>query len=517
MCAHDTAMPKQTRSHPLSPCLVPEPRSLTLHGGMLEIQPDKLILLTAPQPAQGFFEAQEAQRALSQYARVTWHIHASDAAPPQAVGLLIAIEDGGEAGVSDVGRQGYTLDITPDRIRISAPTTTGAFYAVMTLTQLLRQYGRALPLLHIEDHPDFARRGVMLDISRDKVPTMKTLFELVDLLAELKVNEFQLYTEPTFAFRRHPVVWANASPMTGEEIMQLDAYCRARHIDLVPNQNCFGHMRRWLIHDAYRHLAECPDGCDTAWGYFAEPFTLCPGDPGSIKLVEEIFEEVLPHYTSRFFNVGCDETVDLGQGRSKAEVEARGVGRVYLDFLLQIYERVRRHGRTMQFWGDIIMAHPELVAELPRDVISMEWGYEYDHPFADHGAKFAASGIPFYVCGGTSSWNSIGGRTDNAIGKGIDYRIQILTGGTYPFVWRFANGSTAARPANLLVNGSVLASGIDFPVTGAWTSWSTTAAVEVTLPAGIHTIRLESTASGGLANIDWMQVSGPHLVATACP
>ncbi len=417
MCAHDTAMPKQTRSHPLSPCLVPEPRSLTLHGGMLEIQPDKLILLTAPQPAQGFFEAQEAQRALSQYARVTWHIHASDAAPPQAVGLLIAIEDGGEAGVSDVGRQGYTLDITPDRIRISAPTTTGAFYAVMTLTQLLRQYGRALPLLHIEDHPDFARRGVMLDISRDKVPTMKTLFELVDLLAELKVNEFQLYTEHTFAFRRHPVVWANASPMTGEEIMQLDAYCRARHIDLVPNQNCFGHMRRWLIHDAYRHLAECPDGCDTAWGYFAEPFTLCPGDPGSIKLVEEIFEEVLPHYTSRFFNVGCDETVDLGQGRSKAEVEARGVGRVYLDFLLQIYERVRRHGRTMQFWGDIIMAHPELVAELPRDVIAMEWGYEYDHPFADHGAKFAASGIPFYVCGGTSSWNSIGGRTDNAIGN----------------------------------------------------------------------------------------------------
>jgi len=389
---------------------------ITLNGGALEIRPDKLIVLKAAQPARGFFEAQEAQRALSRYARVTWHIHASDAVPAEATGLLIVIEDAAEAS-ADVDRQRYALDVTPDGIRISASAPAGAFYAVMTLTQLLRQYGRVLPLLHIEDRPDFARRGVMLDISRDKVPTMQTLFELVDMLAELKINEFQLYTEHTFAYRRHPVVWASASPMTGEEIMQLDAYCRMRHIDLVPNQNCFGHMRRWLIHDAYRHLAECPNGCDTTWGYFAEPFTLCPGDPGSIALVEEIFEELLPHFTSRFFNVGCDETVDLGQGRSKAEVEARGAGRVYLDFLLKIYERVKRHGRTMQFWGDIIMAHPELVAELPRDVIAMEWGYEFDHPFADHGSKFAASGVPFYVCGGTSSWNSLGGRTDNAIGN----------------------------------------------------------------------------------------------------
>jgi hypothetical protein len=69
----------------------------------------------------------------------------------------------------------------------------------------------------------------------------------------------------------------------------------------------------------------------------------------------------------------------------------------------------------MQFWGDFIMAYPELISELPRDIIALEWGYEADHPFADHGAEFAASGIPFYVCPGTSSWNTIAGRTDNAL------------------------------------------------------------------------------------------------------
>jgi hypothetical protein len=74
----------------------------------------------------------------------------------------------------------------------------------------------------------------------------------------------------------------------------------------------------------------------------------------------------------------------------------------------------------MQFWGDVIVHHPDLVAELPRDAIALEWGYDANHPFDKNGALFAQSGVPFYVCPfyvcpGTSSWNSIAGRTDNAL------------------------------------------------------------------------------------------------------
>jgi hypothetical protein len=69
----------------------------------------------------------------------------------------------------------------------------------------------------------------------------------------------------------------------------------------------------------------------------------------------------------------------------------------------------------MQFWGGIIIKRPELIPELPKDAIAMEWGYEFDHPFADNVAKFAAAGLRFYVCPGTSSWNSIAGRTENAL------------------------------------------------------------------------------------------------------
>jgi hypothetical protein len=86
-----------------------------------------------------------------------------------------------------------------------------------------------------------------------------------------------------------------------------------------------------------------------------------------------------------------------------------------LEFLKQIHQSVRERGFTMQFWGDIIIKRPELIPELPQDAIAMEWGYEQDHPFAENVAKFAAAGLRFYVCPGTSSWNTIAGRTENAL------------------------------------------------------------------------------------------------------
>ena len=313
--------------------------------------------------------------------------------------------------------EGYRLTIGADGIHIVAHDAAGAFYAAMAMRQIARQSAGAgeLPCLRIEDWPDFPHRGVMLDISRDKVPTMETLYALVDLLAEWRINQLQLYTEHTFAYRHHREVWENASPMTGEQVMALDAYCRQRFIELVPNQNSFGHLHRWLKHPRYRRLAETPAGFQSPWG--DDPLSLCPLEPGSLELLAELYDELLPHFSSRQFNVGCDETFDLGQGRSRAACEERGVGRVYLEFLLKIHQLVQRRGRTMQFWGDIILHYPDLISELPKDVIALEWGYEADHPFARNGQKFAQAGVPYYVCPGTSSWNSIAGRTANALGN----------------------------------------------------------------------------------------------------
>ncbi|MBI1258001.1 MAG: family 20 glycosylhydrolase [Chloroflexi bacterium] len=385
--------------------LLPQPRSATLTGGTLDLHGSFVALNT--DPAAALWPAgecvQQALRSLTSLATEILGGANSDAA------VTITLGDG-------VGHaQGYRLSVAADGITIAGDDAAGAYYGAQTLAQLLQTYGKSLPLLVIEDFPDFPARGVMLDISRDKVPSMDTLYGLIDWLASLKINQFQLYTEHTFAYRNHPTVWAKASPITAEQILQLDAFCKARYIELVPNQNSFGHMWRWLKLPEYADLAETHE---RVYEWMSEvPFTLDPGHPGSLKLLESMYDELLPNFTSKMFNVGADETWDLGTGRSKANVEAKGKGRVYLDFVLEIYKRVTAHGRTMQFWGDIINQYPELVPEIPKDVIALEWGYEADHPFAEKSELFAKSGVPFYVCPGTSTWTTLSGRTDNMKGN----------------------------------------------------------------------------------------------------
>jgi len=272
-----------------------------------------------------------------------------------------------------------------------------------------------LPELELEDFPDFRARGVMLDVSRDKVPTLDTLRLLIDRLASWKLNQLQLYFEHSFAYAGHDVVWKDASPYTAEEIRELDAYAAERHIELVPNQNSFGHMHRWLALPPYRRLAECPDGFDHPWNWTREPYGLCATDPGSLSLLEDLYDQLLPNFRSRQFNVGLDETIDLGHGRSKSACDERGTERVYLEFLKQVHALVQARGHRMMFWGDIIVKRPELITELPREAIALEWGYEADHPFPEHLQRFREAGLEFYVCPGTSSWNSLAGRSENAI------------------------------------------------------------------------------------------------------
>ncbi len=311
--------------------------------------------------------------------------------------------------------ESYSLALRSDGVVIEAGTDAGVFYALQTLDQWLTECaGGAVPTGHVRDAPDFERRGVMLDVSRSRVPRMDLLFELVELFSSLKFNELQLYTEHTFAYSQHAEVWRESDPFTPEEIRALDRFCAERFIELVPNQQSFGHMHHWLKRPRYRPLAECPEGVVHPFAFEPEPFSLCPGDPRVLTLLEELYDELFPCFASTRFNAGCDETFDLGQGRSRARCEEFGTGRVYLDFLLELRERVVARGHRMQFWADILLHHPELVPELPDDVEPLIWGYEADHPFELEAQRVGRSGLAFGVCPGTSTWQSFGGRTANA-------------------------------------------------------------------------------------------------------
>jgi hypothetical protein len=332
--------------------------------------------------------------------------------PAGAPDLCLALEAG-------LAAEAYHLTLSPRGVRLDAGSVEGLRHGLRTLTQWIALHAEEseLPGLEVEDQPSFAERGVMLDVARDRRPDLATLFTLVERLGALKYNRLQLYMEADFAFSFGGAALEDRSPYEAHELRALDAHCAAHGIELVPNQQCFGHMHHWLRHEEWRALAEVPAGLEHPFSRHVEPFSLCPTDPASHAFLERILDELLPCFRSGTFNAGLDETFDLGQGRSAAACDARGKHVVYLEFLRKVSELAAARGRRMQFWGDIILERPELCHELPVDAVAMDWGYEADHPFERELAALAESGREFHVCPGTSSWNSFVGRVPNALGN----------------------------------------------------------------------------------------------------
>lgn len=303
-------------------------------------------------------------------------------------------------------KQGYTLRVAKGKITIAYCEPCGAFYALTTLRQLLAQQKEGtVPALWIEDAPSIPTRGLMLDVSRGRMSSMETICKTVDLLANLKYNHMQLYFDSiVFDYPGLEDLTAGKVLYTPEQIKSLDRYCAERFIELVPNQNSFGHMESWMHLPALSHLG-------VTWDDGTVCGTINPLHPQALPFIEKLWSALLPSFTSGMLNIGCDE-ICLGQGNTRAECEKLGRGEVYLRYLLQLYHLARdKYGKTPLFWDDIVMNHPELIDRLPKDLVVLEWGYEHDHPFEQRCRRLHETGLRYYVAPGTSTWNSLLGRT----------------------------------------------------------------------------------------------------------
>jgi hypothetical protein len=318
---------------------------------------------------------------------------------------------------ADLLRGGYRIEINSQArhgVRITVADIDGLLAARATLRQLLHQYAETWPQMQIEDWPAFATRGVMLDVSRCRVPTMQEFFDIIDLLASLKFNHLQLYTEHTFAYAGHADVWRGWSPLTPSEIQRLDVHCRSRGIELAANQNCFGHLAHWLKMPQYQHLAETHgDWVFDVWPR-SGPFSLCPTDDRSLEFVRDLLGQLLPCFQSSIVNIGCDETYDIGWGRSKAAVDARGRHAIYAEFVAKVCEVASQMGKRPAFWADIALHDASALDPLPKELIALCWGYEPDSQFGEWVRTCRGRGLEAWVCPGTSSWCSITGRASEA-------------------------------------------------------------------------------------------------------
>jgi hexosaminidase len=328
--------------------------------------------------------------------------------------------------------QAHHLVVQNNGIRIDYNDLQGLFYAFTTLKQLARQSNLELPCMAIEDNPDMQTRGAMIDISRGKVPTLETLYGMVDLLADLKYNQLQLYVEGfSFGYPSFRNLWEKTeTPLTPAEIRKLDQYCEEKYIELVPNQNSLGHMQAWLATDEYKDLAECPEGYKLL-GLIDVKSTIAPGDPRSLELVKKMSEDLLPNFKSNKFNANLDEPLELGKSKEHPIKDPKEVAEVYMNYVKKLNEYVNSKGKTMMIWGDVVSHNPEVLTDMPKNITLLEWAYEDFQSFKDNCQKYQQAGIHYMVCPGTSTWSSFTGRTgnmmhdvENAIDNGKQYGAE---------------------------------------------------------------------------------------------
>ena len=328
--------------------------------------------------------------------------------------------------------QFYTLTVSQKGIRIEGGDRDGLLYGIQTLRQLMALYGAVLPCMDIEDYPAIPNRGFYHDITRGRIPTLQTLKALADRLSYYKINQLQLYVENSYLFKGFSEVVRDDTPLTAEEILELDQYCGRLSIELVPSLSSFGHLYKVLRTRSFSHLCELEDPLSAPHSMFdrMQHHTLDVSNPDSFQLVKNMIREFIPLFSSKQFNICADETFDLGKGKSKPLADKNGVDALYLDFLKKLLELIREEGLKPMFWGDIILNRPEALKELPSESVCLNWGYSPTER-EDNAKTVHDTGATQYLCPGVWGWKSLMNRLDHAYGNisamcayGAKYRCE---------------------------------------------------------------------------------------------
>jgi hexosaminidase len=389
--------------------IIPVPKSLTATGESFRLARDARIVLADSKSEEDRFAAQDFADDVRETAGVSLRVGSGGGKGQILVGPLnsprvrAAVERAGVSTPQNLDEEGYLLAVSASGVVVAGQTPAGTFYGLQTLKQLVRGEGESAFVqgVKIADWPSMRWRAISDDISRGPVPTLEYVKRQLRTEAMFKMNMHSLYMEHVFRSASHPLIAPEGGALTPAEIRELAAYARLYHIELVPEQQTFGHMHKALRLEEYNTLAEVPYGD-----------VLSPQAEGTYKLVADLYKELDELFPGHFFHIGEDETFELGQGQSREQVKARGIGPVYFDHLKRVHELLRPYKRRLMFWGDIALNHPDLLPGVPRDMIAMNWDYSPRQTYEARVMLFKKAGLEQFVCPGVHSWNQIFPNTD---------------------------------------------------------------------------------------------------------
>ena len=384
--------------------IIPQPRELTATGAKFQLDRNARIVLADPKSVDDQFAANDFIEDSKQTANVTLKISRNRGRKTILIGLLslpaidAALRTASVTLPASLNEEGYLLSVGAESVVVAGASPAGVFYGLQTLKQLVRGSGADAYIqgVRILDWPAMRWRGVSDDISRGPVPTVAYIKRQLRTFAAYKLNMHSFYMEHTFSSKAHPLIGPEGGSLTPDDIREVVAYARSYHIELVPEQQTFGHLHKALKYEKYNPLAETPYGD-----------VLSPQQEGTYKLVADWYRELNELFPGKFFHIGEDETFELGEGQSREAARVKGVGAVYFEHLNRIRDLLKQYDRKLMFWGDIALNHPDLIGNIPKEMIVANWDYGPKDDYTNRIKPFKDAGLEQFVCPGVWSWNQI--------------------------------------------------------------------------------------------------------------
>lgn len=305
----------------------------------------------------------------------------------------VRLKDAGLELKSDFNPEGYVLLVDNQGVIVTANTAEGLYYGVQTLLQLTvpAKNGCSINGVNVRDWPAMQYRWQMDDWNRGPIPTLEYAKKQVKIMSEYKMNGYCIFAENIFESKKNPVINPYGGTITAAEIVELIAYAKQYHVDIIPQQESFGHLHYVLRQERYARLGE-KHGSQV----------LSPSEPDSYPFIADYLGEVVPMFESPFVHIGCDEPFELGRGKSKDLVAKSTLEDVYLNFLNKVAKTPALDGKKIIFWGEVASVNPEKLDQLPKGIIANAWDYlvrDYSpflKPYADRNIPTFVSPAAFY-------------------------------------------------------------------------------------------------------------------------
>jgi hypothetical protein len=382
---------------PTQPTIVPQPQQFASEPGVFRITGDTRIVVEEGLDTVGAeMLAADLKRRFGFDLKIERGAVALDA-------IVVSVDETQRA----LHDEGYRLTVGFGGLgaEVIGKDARGAFYGVQTLRQLVAEDDEG-PLLYgctIQDWPDIAWRGWHLSgPSQADLPAYR---KFIDTLALLKFNQICLEVNGNLQYESHPTIARAGSP-TKDELKELVAYARARHMTVFPQLATFAHFGYVLQHAEYAELAEAPEG--TTKG-FRDRFNYCPLHPRTLPLVFDLMDELIEVFEPKYFHIGRDEAT-FDDIATCPRCQGIAPSKLFTDDVIALHDHLAAKGIRTLMWGDMYLpSHngikqynvAEATDDLPKDIIICDWHYSPTHDFdaslsywEEHG--FEALGNPWY-------------------------------------------------------------------------------------------------------------------------